>query len=162
MEKSLSETDLSHLRRAVELALEAEAGGNLPIGSVISFEGKMVAEGKNAIWVPEFNPTRHAEMEARLCVPRALWENSRQMTLYTTLEPCLMCAGAILQHGLGRVLFGSSDGYGGAGCVFGQMAPYFEAELSALQWLGPALAEECDPLYERVMVLVERRRKSSG
>ena len=56
MENDLSEIDLLHLRRAIGLALEAEAEGNLPIGCVISFDGRNVAEGKNAIWVPEFNP----------------------------------------------------------------------------------------------------------
>lgn len=154
MENSLLETDFVYLHRAIELALEAEDAGNLPIGSVISFDGRNVAEGKNAIWVPEFNPIRHAEMEALLSVPRKFWEKSGQLTLYKTLEPCLMCAGAILQHGVGRrVVIGSSDTYGGAGCVFGQMPPYFEEQPSSVQWLGPALPEECDPLYHRVELL---------
>jgi len=160
MENHLSDIDLFHLQRAIELALEAEAQGNLPIGSVISFDGKNVAEGKNAIWVPEFNPIRHAEMEALQGVSRKLWEDSRQITLYSTLEPCLMCTAAILQHSVGRVLFGSSDGYGGAVSVFGQMPPYFEEVLTSVHWLGPVLPEECDPLYHRTMELVEKRQKS--
>ena len=156
----LSDIDMLHLRRAIELALEAEAEGNLPIGSVISLDGKNVAEGKNAIWVPEFNPIRHAEMEALLGASRKLWEDSRQITLYSTLEPCLMCTAAILKHSVGRVLFGSSDEYGGAGCVFGQMPPYFEEMLTTVQWLGPVLPEECDPLYHRAIELIEKRRIS--
>ncbi len=160
MENHLSDIDLLFFQRAIELALEAEAQGNLPIGSVVSFDGRIVAEGKNAMWVPEFNPIRHAEIEALTRVPRELWVNSRKITLYSTLEPCLMCTAAILQHSVGRVLFGSSDDYGGAGCVLGQMPPYFEQELASVQWLGPVLPEQCDPLYHRAIELIEKRGTS--
>ncbi len=160
MDVSLSDLDVLHFRRAIELALEAEAKGNLPIGCVISLDGRIVGEGMNHIWVPDFNPTRHAEMEALNSVPRELWPRSAQMSLYTTLEPCLMCAGSIFQHSVGRVLFGTADPYGGSGFVFGHMSPYFERKLSAMRWLGPALPKGCDPLYGRVMELVERRQIS--
>ena len=160
MEYTLSDLDLKHFHRAIELALEAEVEGNLPIGVVISYEGRNVAEGKNSWWVPEYNPIRHAEIEALMRVPRDLLEHSREITLYSTLEPCLMCTSAILQHSVGRVLYGTVDVYGGSGVVFGHMPPYFEEELAKVEWLGPALPEECDPLYKRVMELVEDRRKS--
>ena len=160
MENYLSDIDFLHLQRAVELALEAEVEGNLPIGCVISFDSMNVAEGKNTMWVPEFNPIRHAEIEALLNVPRKLLENSRKITLYSTLEPCLLCTAAILQHSIGKVVFGSSDDYGGSGCVFGQMPPYFEEELASVQWLGPVWPEECDPLFQRAIEVIETRRKS--
>ena len=80
------------------------------------------------------------------------------MTLYTTLEPCLMCTGAILLHHIGRIMYGSSDDYGGASLVFGHMPPYFEKEVSRIEWIGPAYPEVCDPLFVRVMKLVEKRR----
>ena len=160
MDNYLSDIDFLHLQRAVELALEAEVEGNLPIGCVISFDKMNVAEGKNTMWVPVLNPIRHAEIEALLNVPRKLLENSRKITLYSTLEPCLLCTAAILQHSIGKVVFGSSDDYGGSGCVFGQMPPYFEEELASVQWLGPVWPEECDPLFQRAIEVIETRRKS--
>ena len=127
---------------------------------MISLGGKVVAEGKNSIWVPEWDAGRHAEMEALRRVPPELRPRLREMTLYTTLEPCLMCAGAILLHHVGRIVFGSFDSYGGAGSALDHLSPYFEAERVDVQWMGPALPEECDPLFERVLVLVQARRQS--
>jgi tRNA(adenine34) deaminase len=155
----MSETDIIYFQRAIHLALEAEDAGNLPIGAVIRLGGEIVAEGKNAIWYPKFNPNRHAEIEALRNVPEDLWKSSGEMTLYTTLEPCLMCTGAILLHHIGRVMYGSADHYGGATLVFGHAPVYFEAERLQTDWIGPAYAEECDPLFERVMQLIEERQE---
>jgi tRNA(adenine34) deaminase len=155
----MTESDILFFERAIGLACEAERRNNLPIGAVISYAGRIIAEGKNAIWYPKFNPNRHAEIEALRNVPDHLWRYSREMTLYTTLEPCLMCTGAILLHHVGRIVYGSADDYGGASKVIGHMPTYFEREISKVAWIGPAYPEECDKLYERVMVLVERRRE---
>jgi tRNA(adenine34) deaminase len=153
-----SESDILFFQHAIQLALEAEKEDNLPIGAVISLDGRIIAEGKNAIWFPKFNPNRHTEIEALRNVPEQLWKSSRNMTLYTTLEPCLMCIGAILLHHIGRVMYGSSDDYGGASLVFGHMPTYFEEEISRIKWIGPAYSEECDQLFKRVMKLVEDMR----
>ncbi|KPL20945.1 MAG: hypothetical protein AMJ93_10805, partial [Anaerolineae bacterium SM23_84] len=111
----LSARDHDYLRRAIELAHEAGRIGNLPIGCVICLGDEIVAEGKNAIWVPRVELYRHAELEALRALPAELAHRLSEMTLYTTLEPCLMCAGAILLHRIGRVVFGATDGYGGLG-----------------------------------------------
>ena len=153
----ISESDILFFRRAIQLALRAEKENNLPIGAVISLDGRIIAEGKNAIWFPAFNPNRHAEIEALRNVPQELWKHSRNMTLYTTLEPCLMCMGAILLHNIGRVVYGSSDHYGGASLVIGHMPTYFEEAVSRIEWIGPAYSEECDQLFVRVMRLVEKK-----
>jgi len=107
--------DLPFLDRALALALEAERMGNLPIGAVITLDGRVIAEASNALLVPCYHPRRHAEMEALERVPVALWPESRAMTCYTTLEPCVMCMGALVLHGVGRVVFGARDREGGAG-----------------------------------------------
>ena len=60
------------MRRAIELALLAELEGNLPVGAVITLRGEIVAEGRSAIWLPRFDATRHAEMEALRAVPRRI------------------------------------------------------------------------------------------
>jgi tRNA(adenine34) deaminase len=157
----LSDFDISCFDHAIQLSRSAEREGNLPIGAVIGLDGIVVAEGQNSIWFPTFNPNRHAEIEALRNVPDHLWKSSRSMTLYTTLEPCLMCLGAILLHHVGRVIYGSSDYYGGADKVKGYMPEYFEDEASRVEWIGPVYAGECDPLFARVMELVKRRRDRS-
>ena len=144
------------LRQAIRLAEEAERRGNLPIGAVITLDSQIIATGMNSIWQPTLELTRHAEMEALRHVPPHLWPRSREMALFTTLEPCLMCAGAILLHHVGRLVFGSSDPYGGVASCLDSLPPYFRQEFSLVEWTGPALPAECDPLYLRIQEL-ERR-----
>jgi len=155
---NITETDVLFLRRAIQLATEAGESGNLPIGAVISLDGSVVAEGKNTAWFPAYDPNRHAEIEALRQVAEEHWERSRAMTLYTTLEPCLMCLGAILLHRIGRVVYGAADPYGGAIHVIGHLPQFFEEQASRVEWLGPAYPQACDGLFERVMALVEERR----
>jgi tRNA(adenine34) deaminase len=150
-----SDSDKNFFQHAIHLALEAEKQKNLPIGAVITLDGEIIAEGKNAIWYPQYNPNRHAEIEALRDVPQRYWKSFRNMTLYTTLEPCLMCTGAILLHRIGRVLYGSADGYGGASQIFDHIPTFFKEEVSKIEWIGPAYPEECDKLFQRVMKLVE-------
>ena len=145
-----SDPNTSIFPQALQLALEAEAAGNLPIGAVIVLEGQIVARGKNAIWSPQYSPDRHAEVEALRRVPDNLWHFSRNMILYTTLEPCLMCLGAILLGRIGVVVYGSADPYGGASLTMGHMPAYFEQIAAQTKWIGPAYAAECDKLYARV------------
>jgi tRNA(adenine34) deaminase len=150
--------DEKFMHRAIELALLAEREGNLPIGAVISLKGEIVAEGRNTIWVPKFDATRHAEMEALRVVSSDHWESPGEMTLYTTLEPCLMCFGSILLHGIGSVVFGAADNYGGPGSLLAYLPPFFKEQFEKTQWLGPMMASECDPLYERARALEEVRK----
>jgi tRNA(adenine34) deaminase len=145
--------DRKLMERAIELAEQAEREGNLPVGAVITRDGVVVAEGRSAIWKPRFDASRHAEMEALRAVPDDQWQSTELMTVYTTLEPCLMCFSSILLHGVGRVVFGSSDSYGGASISFGQLPPFFQKGLEKLVWEGPIMPEECDPLRERLLKL---------
>ena len=82
------------------------------------------------------------------------------MTLYTTLEPCLMCAGAILLHRIDRVVFGATDGYGGFGTVVDRLPPFFAEEYARATWIGPARCDDCDSLYVETMELVKRHTQS--
>ncbi len=145
-----SNQDVFYLHRAIQLAREAERRGNLPIGAVVCLDGEIIAEGLNSIWQPVIGLTRHAEMEALRSVPVPLWPRSREMALFTTLEPCLMCAGAILLHQIGRLIFGARDPYGGVDLAAQSWPPYFREQILRVEWIGPALALECDPLYTRV------------
>ena len=162
MKTTLSDRDHVHLDRAIELAQEAGRIGNLPIGCVICLNDQIVAAGKNAIWAPRFEPHRHAELEALRALPAELAHQFNQMTLYTTLEPCLMCARAILLHRIGRVLFGASDSYGGLGIAADRLPPYFADQYSQTSWIGPAASKECDSLFRRVTELERLRGVEMG
>ncbi|HEY0097653.1 MAG TPA: nucleoside deaminase [Pyrinomonadaceae bacterium] len=140
---------LIYLRRAVWLALEAEAAGNLPVGAVITLDDGVIAEAGNSILRPHYYPGGHAEAESLRRVPARLWSRAREMTCYTTLEPCVMCMGAILLHGIGRVVFGSSDREGGAGQLLPHLPAYYARGAPVPEWIGPLLPELCDALYER-------------
>ena len=151
MTHDVTSVDLAHLRRAVHLAHEAEREGNLPIGCVITLGGEAIAEAGNAVLVPAYHPGRHAEMVALGRVPVELWPRAREMTCYTTLEPCLMCAGSLLLHGVGRVVFGAVDTEGGAGYLLQELPRYYAGGAGAPLWLGPFLPELCDPLFQRAL-----------
>jgi len=161
MNTELGQLDLSFLREAINLAKEAERRGNLPIGAVLVLDGKIVAKGMNSIWKPTLELSRHAEMEALRSTPSQLWSRSKEMTLFTTLEPCVMCAGSIILHRIGHLIFGSTDPYGGVGVSLGTLPPYFREEFSHILWEGPILPKECDPLYKRIQELERLQSPSS-
>ncbi|MGM0556969.1 MAG: nucleoside deaminase [Myxococcota bacterium] len=141
-------TDRKFMRRALEIARASEAEGNLPIGCVITLDGDVIAEGHSAVLEPNYNPGNHAEILAIRHVDEALWPRAGEMTCYTTLEPCVMCAGTLLLHGFGRVVFGAHDVQGGAGETLDHLPPYYD-EGGVYAWEGPLMPEQCDPLYRR-------------
>lgn len=115
----MTETDLRMMREAIreaELALEA---GELPVGCVIAKDGEIIARGHNERERTN-DPTAHAEIVAMRRAAQALnsWRLS-DCTLYVTLEPCPMCAGAISQARVGRLIYGADDpAQGCAGSVY--------------------------------------------
>lgn len=136
------------MQQAIQLALASEREGNLPIGALITLDGEVVGEGHSAVLEPEYDPGRHAEIVAIRNVDTSLWPRAAEMTCYTTLEPCVMCAGTLLLHGVGRVVFGARDDLGGAGCVLDHLPPYYEAG-GVYEWVGPIMQKACEPLYKR-------------
>lgn len=152
-------TDIDYMLHTVKLAKAAVDSGNLPIGAVIVLDGKIIAEGQNRLYVPVTNPGRHAEIDALRNVDPSLWQSANEMTLFTTLEPCLMCLGTILLYHIGRVVYGAKDSRGGALCVVGHMPPSFEKFYKDLKIEGPALPEECDPLFTQMEAILDGRKK---
>ncbi len=136
------------MKRAIEIALASESEGNLPIGSIITLDDEIIAEGNSAVLEPVYNPGRHAEIMAIRDVDTELWPRAAEMTCYTTLEPCVMCAGTLLLHGVGRVVFGAHDTLGGAGCTLKHLPAYYD-DGGVYDWVGPLMPEVCAPLYER-------------
>lgn len=109
-----SEEDLRFLGLAIALADEAAAAGEVPIGCVIVHGGEVVATGRNRMEEDQ-DASAHAEMEAIRTASRARssWRLD-DCTLYVTLEPCPMCAGAILNSRIARVVYGAPDARLGA------------------------------------------------
>lgn len=111
----MTAADATAMRRALELAVDAGAASEIPVGAVVlDPDGRIVGEGRNAREATH-DPTCHAEIEALRAAAAALgaW-NLEGHTLVVTLEPCVMCAGAILQARVGRVVFGAWDDKAGA------------------------------------------------
>jgi len=107
----LSETDARHLRAAFQVARRAREEGNLPFGCLIVDEaGNVVVEQGNLALIPVRDATAHAETIAAGRAARR-YEPSELAgcTLYTSAEPCAMCAGAIYWAGIGRVVFGLTE-----------------------------------------------------
>lgn len=107
------------MRRALALACHAEAAGEVPVGAVVVQDGEVIGEGWNQP-IRAHDPSAHAEMVAMRAAAAHL-RNYRLpgTTLYVTLEPCAMCAGAIVQARVARVVFGATDPKAGAaGSVF--------------------------------------------
>ena len=103
------------MSRAIALALAAGDAGEVPVGAVIIDQnGNLIAEGENRR-ERDKDPTAHAEILALRCAGQALqnW-HLNQCTLYVTLEPCPMCAGAIVQARLGLLIYGADDPKTGA------------------------------------------------
>ena len=138
------------MRRAIRIALDSERTGNPPVGALIVLGNSVIAEGASSIAVPVYNPGRHAEIEALRRVPLDLWRRSREMTCYTTLEPCLMCFGSLLLHGVGRVVYGATDREGGSHALLDHLPVYYADGVGVPALIGPIMSAECDELYERV------------
>ena len=105
-----SETgDEVFMRAALEQALLAEAAGEVPVGAVVVREGEIVGSGFNRSII-DHDPSAHAEVMALRAAARRLG-NHRLVgcSLYVTVEPCAMCAGAIVQARIARVVYGCSD-----------------------------------------------------
>jgi len=155
--------DKGFMIKAIELANQAEEDGNLPVGSLITLGGKILSEGPSRVYKPRYDLTRHAEMEAIRALPVEYWENPAELVIYTTLEPCLMCMGAILLFGIGRVVYGAADNFGGAKKLEDRLSPFFKDRFQAIEWVGPLMPEECGPLHQRLLELeAEHARKSQS
>ncbi len=126
-----SAQDEQFMRRAIVLAAQAEAQGEVPVGAVLVRDGEIIAEGWNGS-ITNHDATAHAEIEVIRKAGKAL-SNYRLLdtTLYVTLEPCPMCAGALLHSRVKRIVYGAPDlKAGAAGTVmdlFSSQAAYHYA-----------------------------------
>jgi tRNA(adenine34) deaminase len=107
-------TDLDFMTAALDEARAAAAAGEVPIGAVAVHDGQIIARGQNRV-LRDNDPTAHAEVVALRAAATAI-NNYRLngVTLYVTLEPCSMCAGAIIHSRIDRLVFGATDPKAGA------------------------------------------------
>jgi len=103
------DSDSAFMREALALARQAGEEGEVPVGAVLVYEGAVIGRGRNAP-VAAKDPTAHAEIQA-LREGAAALGNYRLTgaTLYVTLEPCVMCAGALVNARVSRLVFGARD-----------------------------------------------------
>jgi cytosine deaminase len=106
----LNDIDKRFLRMAYEEALAGFEEGGCPIGSVLAKGEQLIAQGRNQR-VQLGDPIAHGEMD---CLRKAGRQSSyRDMTLYTSLSPCMMCSGTIVQFDIKRVVVGENENFGG-------------------------------------------------
>ena len=147
----MTDADENFMRRAIELAREAEAAGEVPVGALIVREGEILAEGFNRP-ISTHDPTAHAEM-VTLRAAAARIDNYRLTgtTLYVTLEPCAMCAGAMVHARVTRLVYAAPDPRAGAaGSVFNVVRN--SALNHRLEVVPGVLAEACGSLLRDFFV----------
>ncbi|MDX1407129.1 MAG: nucleoside deaminase, partial [Saprospiraceae bacterium] len=107
-----SDHDRTFLQVAYEQALQSFAAGGIPIGAALVHNGKLLGAGHNQR-IQLGNPVLHGEMDALQNAGRLTARIYRQSTMYTTLSPCAMCAGAMLLYGIPRVVIGEHRSFMG-------------------------------------------------
>lgn len=144
-----------YMRQALDLAREAAACGEVPVGCVIVKDGRVIGRGRNrreerqAAW-------SHAEMEAMAQANRALgtWRLDG-CTLYVTLEPCPMCAGGILSARIPELYYGAKDaGFGACGSILNLFEEDFRHHPKIV---GHILEEECAQLLQDFFAQVRKK-----
>jgi tRNA(adenine34) deaminase len=150
--------DLFWMQRALELARQAEAEGEVPVGAVLVKDEQILGESWNAP-IGEHDPTAHAEIRAlRNAATRLGNYRLLDTTLYVTLEPCVMCAGAIIHARVKRVVYGAADPKtGAAGSVFNILNS--ELHNHRVEITSGMLESECSALLKEFFQA--RRNKSS-
>ncbi len=137
--------DQEWMRYAIRLAQRAEQQGEVPVGALVVYENRCLAEGWNQP-IQNHDPTAHAEIQAIRKAGQAL-NNYRLIdcTLYVTLEPCVMCMGAIAHSRIKRLVFGAFDPKRGAVCNALELSD--AAFLNHhIEWQGGILEADCSSL----------------
>ena len=138
-------TDEAWMRHAIRLAQRAEQQGEVPVGAVLVFENRCIAEGWNQP-IQSHDPSAHAEIVAIRKAGKIL-QNYRlpDTTLYVTLEPCVICMGAIAHARIKRLVYGAEDPKRGAVCHALHLtdAPFLNHHIA---WRQGVLATDCAEL----------------
>lgn len=153
---NFDQQDQAWMQEALQLARQAEAEGEVPVGAVVVHDGQVIGRGWNRN-IGLADPSAHAEIIAMREAGQTV-ANHRLVdcSLYVTLEPCAMCAGAMIHARLDRVIFGASDPKtGAAGGKFDLLLDPAHNHAPAVE--GGCLTGECADLLK---IFFRRRRKS--
>ncbi len=155
------EIDEYWMQQAIELALKAQDLGEIPVGAVLVKDNHLVASGWNRSII-DHNPTAHAEIMALQQAGQEL-SNYRLLdtTLYVTLEPCIMCAGAMIHSRISRVVYGAKDFKTGA-CgsyldIMGQAGLNHYVDVT-----GGVLEQQCSSMLSAFFKLRRAQKKNKS
>ena len=151
-------TDEDYMREALLLARKAFELGEVPVGAVAVWDGKIVGRGMN-LRETDKNALRHAEIAAidEACKTLGGWRLWK-CDLYVTLEPCPMCAGAIINSRIRRVIYGASDPKAGS-C--GSLVDLFEIPYNHKpEIVSGVLEEECSGILKEFFSKLREKRKN--
>jgi tRNA(adenine34) deaminase len=156
----MDEKDYKYMQMAVDEAMKAQALGEVPIGAIIVHDNEVIARAHNLRETTQ-NAVTHAELSAiqEACNALGSWR-LEETTLYVTLEPCPMCAGAILQSRIPRVVYGARDPKGG--CVDSLYRllndPRFNHECEVTEGV---LGNECGEMLTSFFKDIRERKKKA-
>ena len=151
-------TDEFYMAKALQLAEQAGAIGEVPVGAILVKDGEIVGEGFNQP-ISGCDPTAHAEIVAMRNAAKNL-NNYRlnDCDLYVTIEPCTMCVGAMVHGRIRRVLFGALEPR--AGALQSQLQLMDQSHYNhSIEWQGGVLAQQCGDL---ISSFFRRKRKSKS
>ncbi len=157
--------DVDFMRMALQLAGMAEVAGEVPVGALVVKDGMVIGQGCNAP-ISKNDPSAHAEMQALREAAQHIGNyRLTECELFVTLEPCLMCAGAIMHARIARVVFGAADYKTGAcGSV---LNPFADSRLNHhAKVTGGVLADECSRMLSNFFAMrrqqkIENRRQGA-
>lgn len=141
-EKDFSAEDLHWMERAISLAAQGEALGEVPVGAVIVQDGEILGEGFNQP-ISSCDPSAHAEIVAlRQAAARVNNYRLVNSTIYVTLEPCTMCVGALVHARISRLVYGTLEQKAGAVVSKARLldSDYFNHKVN---YSGGLLAQQC-------------------
>lgn len=141
------EKDERWMRLSLELAQKAEQEGEVPVGAVVVLNDKVIGQGWNKP-IDSHDPTAHAEIMALRDAAKAIGNyRITDATLYVTLEPCLMCAGALIHARIKRLVFAATDPKAGAICSVAHTLD-FKSLNHRIEWQMGVLADECSEVLK--------------
>lgn len=148
MSTSSHNANEAFMRRCLQLAIEASDNEEVPVGALVVKNGEIIASARNA-QIGSCDPTAHAEIIALRAASAAV--NNYRLpgcTLYSTVEPCLMCAGALLHARIDCLVYGATEPR--AGAASGHVNYFAEmAHVHRLDIVGGVLEEECKRLIQQ-------------
>ncbi|WP_454724101.1 MULTISPECIES: tRNA adenosine(34) deaminase TadA [Cupriavidus] len=158
--EAAAERDRRYMRAALAEARLAEAAGEVPVGAVVVWNDAIIARGHN-LPIRSVDPSAHAEMQALRAAAQVVGNyRMPECELYVTLEPCVMCSGAILHARLRHVVFGASDpktgAAGGVLDLFGQAQLNHQTTIA-----GGVLADECGGMLKAFFGARRRTQKAA-